>query len=42
LGQVGLLMTSALRQTPADGNSVLTIYLFLAVLSVLLLAPITP
>ena len=42
LGQVALLMTSALHQTPADGSSALTVYLFVAVLSVLLLAPITP
>ena len=42
LGQVALLMTSALHQTAADGSSALTVYLFVAVLSVLLLAPITP
>jgi hypothetical protein len=42
LGQVALLMTSALHQTPADGSSTITVYLFVAVLSILLLAPITP
>jgi hypothetical protein len=42
LGQVGLLMTSTLYQTPADGSPALTIYLFVAVLSVLLLAPVSP
>jgi hypothetical protein len=42
LGQVGLLMTSTLYQTPADGSPVLNVYLFVAVLSVLLLAPVSP
>jgi hypothetical protein len=42
LGQVALLMTSALHQTPADGSPTLTVYLFVAVLSVVLLAPIMP
>ena len=42
LGQISLLLTSALHQTPADGNSVLTIYLLIAVLTVLLLLPLTP
>jgi hypothetical protein len=41
-GQVALLQTSALGQTPADGNSVLTVYLFISALTVLLLAPVTP
>jgi len=42
IGQVALLMTSALYQTPADGSPVLTVYLFIALLSLLLLAPIAP
>jgi hypothetical protein len=42
VGQVGLLMTSALHQTPADGSPVLTVYFFLAALTVLLLAPAVP
>lgn len=42
IGQVALLTTSALHQTPADGSSVLTIYLLLATLSTLLLLPLTP
>jgi hypothetical protein len=42
VGQVALLMTSSLYQTPADGSPVITVYLFLAVLSVLLIAPVTP
>jgi hypothetical protein len=42
LGQVALLMTSALHQTPTDGSPTLTVYLFVIALTVLLLAPITP
>ena len=42
VGQIALLMTSALYQTPADGNPVLPIYLMMAGLSVLLLLPLTP
>ncbi|KAK8211598.1 hypothetical protein M8818_003253 [Zalaria obscura] len=42
VGQIGLLATSALHQTPADGNPVFQIYLLVAGLSVLLLLPLTP
>jgi hypothetical protein len=42
VGQVALFATSALTQTPADGSPVLTVYVFFAVLTILLLAPITP
>lgn len=42
VGQIALLITSALHQTPADGNAVLPIYLFMAGLTVLILLPITP
>ncbi len=42
VGQIGLLLTSALYQTPADGSAVLPIYLFIAILSILILAPIGP
>jgi len=42
VGQVALLMTSALYQTASDGSPVLTVYLFVAVLSVLLLVPLGP
>jgi hypothetical protein len=42
VGQIGLLLTSALYQTPADGNSTLFIYLALAIFSTLLLAPTGP
>ncbi|KAK5125342.1 hypothetical protein LTR85_000451 [Meristemomyces frigidus] len=42
VGQIALLITSALHQTPADGNPVLPIYLFVAGLTVLLLLPLTP
>ena len=42
VGQVGLLLTSALHQTPADGNPVLFIYMCIAILSVLLLLPVSP
>lgn len=40
--QVALLQTSALHQTPADGSPVLTVYIFIVLLTVLLLAPVTP
>lgn len=42
VGEVALLATSSLHQTPADGSPVLTIYLFFAILTLLLLLPITP
>jgi hypothetical protein len=41
-GQIALLVTSALYQTPADGSSTLFIYLAFAIFSVLLLVPIGP
>jgi hypothetical protein len=42
IGQIGLLLTSALYQTPADGSSTLFIYLSFAVFTTLLLAPTGP
>jgi hypothetical protein len=42
VGQIALLLTSALHQTPADGNSSLFIYLVFAVFTTLLLAPTGP
>ncbi|KAL1641239.1 hypothetical protein SLS58_006141 [Diplodia intermedia] len=42
VGQVALLITSALHQTLADGSSALTVYLLIAVFGVLLLIPILP
>jgi hypothetical protein len=42
VGQIALLLTSALYQTPQDGGSSLTIYIAFAVLSTLLLAPTGP
>ncbi|KAF2016761.1 putative zinc metalloprotease [Aaosphaeria arxii CBS 175.79] len=42
VGQVALLLTSALYQTPADGSSSLFIYIGFAILSVLLLTPVGP
>lgn len=42
VGQVALLLTSALYQTPADGNSTLYIYIAFAILTTLLLAPTGP
>ncbi|KAF1844483.1 endoplasmic reticulum metallopeptidase 1 [Cucurbitaria berberidis CBS 394.84] len=42
VGQISLLLTSALYQTPSDGNSPLFIYISFAVLTVLLLAPTAP
>ena len=41
-GQISLILTSALHQTPADGNAVLPIYLFVAGLTYFLLAPLLP
>jgi len=42
VGQIALLGTSALHQTPADGSPVLPIYIMISILTVLLLLPITP
>ncbi|OCK76255.1 endoplasmic reticulum metallopeptidase 1 [Lepidopterella palustris CBS 459.81] len=42
VGQIGLLATSALYQTPADGSSVLLVYLVIAALTALILAPLGP
>ncbi|KAF2006158.1 endoplasmic reticulum metallopeptidase 1 [Amniculicola lignicola CBS 123094] len=42
VGQVALLLTSALYQTPADGSSSLFIYIAFAALTTLLLAPTGP
>ncbi|KAF2865646.1 endoplasmic reticulum metallopeptidase 1 [Massariosphaeria phaeospora] len=42
VGQVALLLTSALYQTPADGSSSLTIYIAFAALAMLLVAPSGP
>lgn len=42
LGQVSLLFTTATYQTLADGNSPLFLYIGIAVLSVLLFAPLGP
>lgn len=42
VGQVALLITSALHQTLADGSSALTVYLLIAVFAVLLLVPALP
>ena len=42
VGQTALFAASALHQTPADGSPILTIYLMMAVLSVLLIMPLSP
>lgn len=42
IGQVALLITSALHQTLADGSSALTVYLLIAGFTVLLLVPALP
>ncbi|KAK3706125.1 hypothetical protein LTR37_012952 [Vermiconidia calcicola] len=42
LGQISLILTAGLQQTPADGNPVLPIYLIVAALATLLLLPLTP
>ncbi|KAG8534054.1 uncharacterized protein KY384_000897 [Bacidia gigantensis] len=42
LGQVSLLLTTALSQTLADGSSPLIVYLFISVLTILILSPLAP
>lgn len=42
VGQLALLLTSALYQTPADGSSSLFIYISFAAVTILLLAPVGP
>jgi hypothetical protein len=42
VGQIALLLTSALYQTPADGSSALFIYLGFSILTALLMAPTGP
>ncbi|KAF2101504.1 hypothetical protein NA57DRAFT_33880 [Rhizodiscina lignyota] len=42
MGQIALVITTGLKQTPADGNPVLTIYLVIAAFTVLLLTPLKP
>lgn len=42
VGQIALFITSALHQTPADGNAVLPIYLMMAALTILLMLPLAP
>ncbi|SLM35159.1 peptidase family m28 family [Lasallia pustulata] len=42
LGQIGLLLTSATYQTLSDGNSVLAVYMIIAVFTILVLAPLGP
>jgi len=42
VGQIALLLTSALYQTPADGSSTFFIYIAFAILTTLLVAPIGP
>ncbi|GAB7358153.1 hypothetical protein MBLNU230_g0310t2 [Neophaeotheca triangularis] len=42
IGQLALLMTSAVHQTPADGNPILPIYLLMTAMGVFLLLPLMP
>ncbi|KAF1951986.1 endoplasmic reticulum metallopeptidase 1 [Byssothecium circinans] len=42
VGQISLILTSALYQTPADGSPSLFIYIAFAVLTTLLVAPVGP
>ncbi|KAF2773192.1 putative zinc metalloprotease [Teratosphaeria nubilosa] len=42
VGQLALLATHSLHQTPADGNAVLPIYLLLAAFAVLIMLPLAP
>ena len=42
IGQIGLFITLTLSQTLSDGSSPLLLYLFIAILSTLLLIPLSP
>lgn len=42
VGQIALMLTSAIKQTAADGNSVLGSYFIIAGLTVLILLPLAP
>ncbi|KAI9720894.1 MAG: hypothetical protein M1812_002733 [Candelaria pacifica] len=42
VGQVGLLLTSAMYQTGADGSSEFLVYIAIAIFSILILAPLGP
>jgi Peptidase family M28 len=42
VGQLGLLLTSALHQTGTDGSSMFLVYISIAIFSILILAPIGP
>lgn len=42
VGQLGLFGISAMHQTLADGNSALAVYIFMAIVSILLLVPVSP
>ncbi|KAJ4348838.1 uncharacterized protein N0V89_010216 [Didymosphaeria variabile] len=42
VGQIALILTSAMYQTPADGNSTLLIYILFAALTAILAAPAGP
>lgn len=42
VGEIGLYITSALHNTPADGTPVLFIYLVIAVLTIFILSPLRP
>ncbi|KAL9111414.1 MAG: hypothetical protein Q9227_004091 [Pyrenula ochraceoflavens] len=42
IGQIGFLLTQGLHQTGADGGSIFIVYLFIAIISILLLTPLLP
>ena len=42
VGQVGLLIVAALHQTGQDGSSMLTLYMFMAAFTILMLSPLVP
>ncbi|KAI9775249.1 MAG: hypothetical protein M1839_001367 [Geoglossum umbratile] len=42
VGQVGLLLSTAMNQTGADGNPVLFVYVAMGLVSILILAPLGP
>jgi hypothetical protein len=42
VGQVGLLIVDALHQTGQDGSSMLVLYVFMAVFTILILSPLVP
>lgn len=42
IGQIGLLLSSAMNQSLADGNPALTVYLAISILTILIMTPLGP